>query len=181
MPFIITPQYVGVGTAYSHTRRALEFTEKTDVYVAFGKTSSWPDDNVPPDPDPLATQVDEVVGYKKVTKNVLVVPDNAGTIEIYGVMWREVAQVDAYTELARHVWVQGQLNYDEFPVNIFYREIGIYTGLVREATDELANPGRTALLPAHVDDPGILEYIYNDKPIPRHLNRRDIINVVLTF
>jgi len=181
MPFVITPQFVGVGTIRSHVRRALEFTQKTDVYVSFGKTTSWPDDAIPPDPDPLAILIAEPVGYKKVTKNVLVVPDVAGPIEIYGLNWREVAGVDAYTESARHVWIQGQLNYDEFPTNISYRQLGIFTGLVREAADELANPGKTALLPAVVDDPGILEYIYNDRPIPRAVNRRDFINVILTF
>jgi hypothetical protein len=181
MALLITPQFIGVSTVSAHVRRAIEFTNLSDVYVALGKTTAWPDDNIPPDPDPEATDVLEPVGYKKLGKNVLVVPDIAGPIEIYGVTWREVAEVDAYTEKARHVWIQDSFNYDEFPTNISYRQIGLYSALVRESVDLLANPGRTALLPVHVTDPGVLEYIYNDKPIPRAVNRRVIVYMIITF
>ncbi len=187
MPLLLTPEYVGVSTVRAHVRRALEFTQKTDVYVAIGKTTPWDggnlggDDTNPPEPDADATALTEVVGYKKISQNTLVVPDDNGTIEIYGVKWRTVDANDAYTEKARHVWIQAQINYDELPVDISYRQIGIFSGLVRDPVDLAANPGRTVLLPVHVDDPGIIEYIYHDRPIPRALNRRDIINVVITF
>jgi hypothetical protein len=181
MAVLLTPQFIGVTTVSAHVRRAIDFTNQPEVYAALGKTSAWPDDNNPPDPDPEATAILEPIGYKKVSKNVLVVPDVAGDIEVYGITWREVAEVDAYTEKARHVWIQAAFNYDEFPTNVSYRQIGLFSNLVRESTDLIANPGRTALLPVHVTDPGVLEYIYNDKPIPRAVNRRDIVNLIITF
>jgi hypothetical protein len=178
MAVLLTPQFIGVTTVSAHVRRAIDFTNQPSVYAAIGKSTAWPDDNIPPDPDPEAVDITEPIGYKKVSKNVLVVPDDLGEIEVYGVKWREV---DAYTEKARHVWIQASFNYDEFPTNVNYRQICLFTNLVRESTDLLANPGRTALLPIHVTDSGVLEYIYNDKPIPRAPNRRDIVNIVITF
>lgn len=181
MPVLLTPQFIGITPLTAHIRRAVEFVERTDVYVAMAKTSPWTDDNAPPDPDPLTVDVTEPVAYKKPTKQTLLVPDATGPIEIYGVTWREVDTADAYTEKARHVWLQGEFVRDEVPTNISYRMIGVYSELQREPVDLAANPGRTLLLPVHVQDPGVLEYLYHDKPIPRRTNRRDQINIVIAF
>lgn len=178
MPLPVAPQYVGTATTFAHVRRALEFSQKEDVYAVIGKTSAWPDDNNPPTPDPETTVIPEALGYVKVQQNTLIVPDVAGPIELYQIKWRTVADVDAYTEKARHVWLQGEFQYDDVPVAVSYRMVGITTGLTKQP---LVPPLQTLLLPADVLDPGVLEYVYHDQPIPRAINRRDILNVIITF
>lgn len=189
MPLLSSPKYVGVSTESAHVRRALEFAQKTDIYIAIGKTSAWPDDVnlnpegdddfIVPNPDPTLTALPEVVGYVKANPVQLVVPDeDTFDVEVYGVKWRFVPEIDAYTEKARRVYLFGEIAYDALPVNISYRMVGAYSGLVK-ASGVLE--GQTILLPADVEDAGVLEYIYNDKPIPRALNRRDKVNVIISF
>lgn len=247
MPLLVAPAYTGITPVSAHVRRAIQFNQLPEIYVAIGKTSPWPDDATPPVPDPvqlaqtgtvdtvgtnvtgtgtaftafdvgrlifingevrqiatwtdastvtidsalsvdavgasfsMSPVVEEIVGFVKVQQNKLVVPDNAGPINVYGATWREVDPADAYKEQARRVWLQGEFAYDAVSTSISYRQVGIYSGLVRDPADLLANPGKTVLLPADVVDPGVLEYIYHDRPIPRALNRRDVLNVIITF
>jgi hypothetical protein len=189
MPLPVAPLFVGVTTIDGHIRRAMEFAARTDVWIAMARTvTPWPDDAANrtetdnnfavPIPDNLVRPfITEIEGYTKAQMD-LVVPDAAGPIELYGLNWRIVDPVDAYTENARHVWCRGQFRYNEVATNISYRQIGVVCNLV---TQPSVLPGQTILTPADVADPGIVEYFYNHRPKSRDVNQRDVLNTIISF
>jgi len=86
---------MSVATDAYHVSRALEFVQKNDLWVSFGKTSAWvpadgdpenPNDPAPPGitsdtnppiPDLSLVDLDEIVCYKKVSTKQLVNPDTS--------------------------------------------------------------------------------------------------------
>lgn len=178
---------MAVTTVRGHVSRALDFFARTDLYFAYGRTTAWPNDGqgrtegdpdfVVPVEDVTDTALDELVAYKKVEIKHLVVPDAAGTISYRAKKWRIVAEGDAATEGARWVYMQTVLAYDEVPLQD-YRQIGLYSRLVK---DGAVPGGQTALLPAEVTDPGILEVTDNRKPITRQLDQKEILELVIEF
>lgn len=51
-----------ITTATGHTARALRFYNESNIYIAFGKTSNWTNENSPPSPDSNARNIGMIVG-----------------------------------------------------------------------------------------------------------------------
>lgn len=65
-----------------HVSRALDFYNKSDIYLGLGKTTPWEEGESNP-PTPLNTDsLVEIAGYKKVESKFLVIPDDTGTGEL---------------------------------------------------------------------------------------------------
>jgi hypothetical protein len=170
--------------------RALQFLEQGGKYFSIGKLTVWTEDEVddfdserdyeqnPPEPKNTDTILD-ILGYKKVEFCSLVVPDNAaGTLEYRGTKWRIVNKEQAYSEGARWVYLSVELTYDELPVTVPYRQVGVHTGVQLR---EDVNPSKYAVLPEEVDDNGILEILDNRKPVYRDADVREKIKIILEF
>lgn len=178
---------MAISTISAHVSRALDFFRKDDIYFAIGRTSPWPDDSegrtemdvdfLPPAEEKDATDLDEVIGFKKVETIYLVVPDEEGEIVYENIRWRAVSPDNAYAEKARHVFIETTIRYDELPLG-FYRQIGVYTGLTRK---EEVSSAKFNLLPEEVEDAGVLEILSNRKPSNRQADQKETINLVIEF
>lgn len=89
----------------------------------------------------------------------------------------------ALVEGAKYVYVEGYLEYDRFPLQT-YRQLGLCTGVVP------SDPSVTDILrsaefnPSGVDEYsslGILEILDNRSPIPRDINMRELVSIIIEF
>lgn len=162
-------------TQNSHVASALRLLAASNKYIGVGRSTAWANESAPPSPDALATALEEPICYVPLTKATLVVQDNAGTLSFAGQTWREVANVDAYDEGAKRVYVEGRLEYDDAPLTTF-RQVGLFTGLVKAG-----GAGAGVLLPAAVTSPGVLEVLDNRTPTYRTADKVDIIGFMVQF
>lgn len=169
---------MAVSTIQAHVSRAIDFFNKKEIYFAIGRTTPWPDEDQPPAEDREATDVQEIIGFKKVEVKYLVVPDDVnGTIEYQNTKWRVVPLNQAYQEKARFVFLETTIRYDELPLGT-YRQVGVYVDLVR--ADGVPS-NKNNLLPEEVDDHGTLVIIDNRKFSNRQEDQKEILNVVIEF
>ncbi|WCS68734.1 hypothetical protein Goe19_00930 [Bacillus phage vB_BsuM-Goe19] len=168
---------MAITTIGAHVSRALDFFGKQDIYFAIGRTSPWEDDNNPPSPNSDMTSLDELIGFKKLDSIQLVVPDDSGTISYRESNWKPVAKEEAYTKKAKWVYIETTIKYDELPLG-FYRQIGVYTGLVIKKDVDL---GKTALLPDDVENAGVLEVVDNRKPSNRLEDQKEKLTMIIEF
>ena len=180
---------MSISTVAGHVSRAIDFYNNQNVYFGIGKSTSWSsdstpnssaltDDDNPPEPLPTDT-VQEIIGYKKVASKFLVYPDSQGQIACNGRKWKICTDLTKAVELgARWIYLASWLLYDELPTYTSYRQIGVYSGLVKKA--DVAE-GKTALLPTEVESPGVLQAIYHRKPVYRDDAQREQLISIITF
>lgn len=168
---------MAITTIGAHVSRALDFLGKQDIYFAISRTSPWEDDNNPPSPNSDTTSLDEIIGFKKLDSIQLVIPDTAGTISYRESNWKPIPKEDAYTQKAKWVYIETTIRYDELPPG-FYRQIGVYTGLVPK---DGVDPGKTALLPDEVANAGVLEVVDNRKPSNRLEDQKEKLTMIIEF
>ena len=130
------------------------------MYVVIGKTSPWTNETMPPAEDPTTNALQEIVGYKKVSKVSLCRPFIEGettslTTVTYGTNKFVLVPNDkAYTEKAMMVYIEAEITGAELPVGT-YRQMGIVTDLVPKDNT------KTALLPSEVSNSGTLQFFEN--------------------
>ena len=172
---------MAVTTLSGHVSRALDFYSKSNIFFSIGRTEAWEDEQKPPTPVNTDT-TEDVQGYKLVDSKFLVVPvlEDGKPYEISyrGTRWKIIPESDAVEFGARWVYIMSFINYDEFPVDLVYRQIGVWTNLQRA---EGIAAGKANLLPSEVESPGILEVIDNRKPTYRELDQREKLAVVIEF
>lgn len=178
---------MAVTTTLGHVSRALDFYDRDDVYFAYGRTTTWPNDsNGKAEGDPLfqpplesiqATTLEELVGYKKVEIKHMVVPDENGTIYYRQTKWKIVPKDQAKDQGARWVYISSTFAYDELPLED-YRQIGVFSRLVKKGS---VSAGKLNLLPADVQDQGILEVIDNRKVVTRQLDQKENVELIIEY
>lgn len=122
---------MAITTTRAHVSRALDFFNKNSIYFAIGKKTPWDDDtDTPPAPSVDASELQELIGFKKVESIHLVVPDDInGTISYRQSKWTVVSPDEAIEKGAKWVYLETTLRYDELPLG-HYRQVGLFTGLV---------------------------------------------------
>lgn len=118
-------KYIGVTTLGGHVSRAVDFQAKTGVYVVMGKRDSWGDDDLPPEPTPAKTVLDDPVVAKQATlqlvipvSQALVTANPSWTVATaYGQKWRVITPQQAYELGCRWVLVSASFDYNEAPVS----------------------------------------------------------------
>lgn len=169
---------MAITTLASHVNRAVSFYNNTSVYFCIGKSSTWVDDNNPPAPDPLATSVLEIIGYRQADTVQLVIQDNVnGTITYQGQKWSVVTTANAQSSGAKWVYVSTTIADTDLPLG-YYRQVGVYTGLTKANG---VGAGVKALTPAQVQTAGSLEVLDNRQPSNRLSNQRETISVIIEF
>lgn len=196
-----------VATYQSHTGKAINwFFNTNNLMFGIGRSTPWGekpgesggtvliDEKHPPYPSLDATEVEEIIGYKKINNKYFVVPDDTSVEPIVdGVKWRkiavqnpspdpEVAKAELIAlvkqEKARWVYMDCFLDPTDF-VGFTYRQIGIYSDLkiLPPATNSM-----TVFQPEHIQSgSGILEVVQNRSPITRQIDMRELVAVVLEF
>ena len=180
---------MAICTLKGHVSRALDFYHKNDVYFGIGHPSKWNEseidsfekdrdyDRYPPAPKNTDELID-VIGYKKVEARFMVVQDDTGSLEYRGTRWKIVEPSDAIKDGSRWVYISTELAYNELPVALPYRQLGVYSGL--KLKDDV-NSSLYAVLPDQVKDEGILEVLDNRKPVYRDSDVREKIKLILEF
>ena len=148
--------------------------------MGIGRTTPWDEGENNP-PTPVNTDsLQEVAGYKKVESKFLVIPDDTGTGELtyQNQRWKIVPYDQALEKGARWVYISTYVAYSEFPIDLVYRQIGVFTGLKVKPGVESSS---YALTPDQVSDPGIGEALDNRTPIYREADQREKLTMVIEF
>ena len=165
-------------TNTAHCARALSLVEQGNIYIGIGKTSPWTGENddgfVPPEPNPDATELDELIGMKKADRVVMVAPDEGGSIEYGGFKWKPLTVEEAFERKSRWVLVEVTIMYDELPPKA-YRQIGIFSRVKTVKGKE----GQLILLPEEIIDVGILEVLNNRKVVTRQTDTKDTYMMIV--
>ena len=170
---------MAITTTSGHGASAYNFFNVSEVYVGIGRTSPWDDELNPPAPDINDSELDELIGLKKVETRYMVVPDAAGSIIYRDTRWRPIsADIETIrNEGCKWVYIEAHINYDELPLSAF-RQVGIFSHITKA---DGVPVGQFNLLPSEVDDLGFLEVIDNRTVVTRQLDQRETITMVMEF
>ncbi len=150
---------MGITSYDAQVERALWIKAK-NLWIAIGRTTAWPTEQIPPSETPGTHDIDEPVAYHRPSVLSLARPvSSGGDVTFNGQQYAFVADVDAYTEYARFIYFKAVFDPIEDPGLPLtgFRQSCVYSGLVPAAGHE----SDQWLAPANVSDPGILEYIAN--------------------
>lgn len=244
-------------TSVAHVSRALDVFESETLYLGIGQQSAWADENAPATTIPTSLEINQIIGYKKVSDKYMVVPDPSGAITYRDSQWRiipanrfkfqlvsitsegsstitiqsyDATQLDSLTvgskvmlqdgiqegfqsvitnitgtgnqrvltvedeadqtygigtichwgivgELCRAVFLGTWVRFDELPLYP-YRVIGVFNRLTLAAG---VSSSTLALLPAQVEDPGLLEVVEFRKVTSRDIDQKEYISVIVEF
>lgn len=155
---------MAIATNNSRVYASLQLKNKQDsMYLVIGKTSPWTNEDAPPQADPNASTLQEVIGYKKVKKVSLCRSyfendESQYPIIEYGVnKFTLIPDEKAYQEKAFMVYVESEVIGSELPLGTF-RQVGLHTDLVPKT-----GVTKDALLPSEVTNAGILQVFDNRK------------------
>lgn len=166
-----------INTNGSHVSRALDFYNKDSIYFCIGKSAAWPDETTPPDPSITATDISEIIGFKKVEVKQLVIPDPDGTITYRSSKWSVVSPANALAQGAKYVYLKTVIQYNDLPVG-YYRQVGLYSNLIPAVG---VPAGQYNLLPSEVANRGILEALDNRIAAYHALDGRDTLSIIIQF
>ncbi|AII28067.1 virion structural protein [Bacillus phage Bobb] len=158
---------MAISTTKSHIADAIQLQAKYEsAYLVIGKSTAWTDEENPPEEVADVETVQEVIGYKKVKNFSLARPLATGedeetvgfpVVSYRDQKWALVPVSKAYEEKARWVYIEAEIQPDEFP-NGEYRQVGIHVDLVPKNGLTKQN-----LLPSEVTDVGTLRFYENRK------------------
>jgi len=148
----------------------------TNVWGAIGRTAAWPNELDPPAEVVGTVAIDTPIGYKKILTKQLVVQDAGGAIQFKNQNYTLVDPADAFDQNVVRVFLEFSFDYDEVPLSSF-RQIGIYSGLVPTAGNELA----LVLLPSQVANAGGLIYYDNRLKEDRFIDKKNILRRIIQF
>lgn len=171
-----------ITTTVGHVSRAISFYELQSVYFALGKQTPWSDDEHDPDfkpplPSVDATDLDELIGMKRVDVKSLVVPDPDGTVVYRDQTWRKVSIEEAIELGAHWVYLEATIDYEDLPA-VAYRQIGVYSRVTLNS-DTASN--KKILLPEDISNTGILEILDQRKVVTRNEDSRDTFSMIVEF
>lgn len=161
----------------SSTARCFDLLRNT-LWLCIGKSTPWSEEDSPPQPNNLVTEVSEPILYKRITDKYLVkeVPSN-GDFYVSGYWYKVLSESEARAEKANYVLLTTTLTFEEVGDNVVFRQVGIYSYLKPKQGFENA----TLLTPDQVDDPGFLEWISNREPIYIQPEQMQTFYIVLAF
>jgi hypothetical protein len=163
---------------------AMAIKEKT-MFLAVGRGDpNWGDD-APPAENGESTALLSEIGRKSLFRNLFVVPDTNGDIEVptsitpdgnggYDVTVVKYAQSVSPT---RYLYVEFKLDYTD-AVNTTIRELGLYVGAALKST---LPQGQTWFRAEDFDDEGLLFEIEHRQPYIRVVNQRPVFSWVIAI
>jgi hypothetical protein len=96
------------------------------------------------------------------------------TLEVDGIYYDKVADVNADASRPVHLYVQFRIEPDELPL-VTYRQVGIFVDLVPTE----GNSNKSVLLPSEVATTGRLVYLENSTAVVRQVETRHVFETVL--
>lgn len=169
-----------ITTTMGHVSRAISFQELPNVYFGIGRTTPWDGEDEPEFSAPLpsvdATELDELIGLKKVDMKSLVVPDEDGTIVYRDRTWRRISAEEAIQLGAHWVYIEASILYDELPASA-YRQIGVFSRVQPKPSIS----STSILLPNEIESTGVLEILDQRKVVTRNIDSRDTFSMIIEF
>lgn len=154
---------MGITSYDAQVERALWIKTKS-LWIAIGRTTPWPNENLPPAEAPGDSAIAETISYVRPSVISLARPvSSGGDATISRQQYLFVADADAYTQYARFIYFKALFDPAEtpgLPLNTF-RQSAIFSGLTPAAGHE----NDQWLIPADVAATGILEYSANHAPV----------------
>lgn len=167
----------GVATYEGRIKRALNMKTDSVLWCAVGHTAVWPGEPDPPDEDPATTAIDTPIVYVKPSSvSLCKAVESGGDVTIEGQQYEFVADVDAYTEGARFLYLTTTFDPDIHPYANF-RQFGVYSDL----TPSVGHENDDWLAPANVDDDGVLEIYENHTVKSFGPGETRVIEIVIEF
>lgn len=174
---------MAIETLASHVLVAKMYKDNVSkMWYAIGRTTPWSNEEVPPQEVETTTNIDSIIGFKKVTVAHLVrkMEDNettdSNTIEYKSQRWQIIADADALSKGARYLYTETTFDVNELPSGM-YRQVGVYYGLVKNDTSST----KVALRPNEVKDVGILLHYDNRRSQRYDENVRIIEKSLMKF
>ena len=169
---------MAVTTLSGHVCRAIDFFNNNAVYIGVGRQTAWKDENKPDAPKVNMTEIEEPIGFKKVEKKYLVVPDDTnGTIIYRDGKWTIIPVSEAFSRVARWVYIECTLNYDEIPLGV-YRQVGVLSELGKASG---VADTKNALAASEVASQGHLLVVDNRIPTTRQKYQRETLSFIIEF
>lgn len=167
---------MAVGTIMSHVARAKSFVSLArEMYFCLSKPTPWGTPDNPPVPSQDATVLTEPIGYRKVQRAYLVIPDENGELTDKTGNWKIVNVDDAFTSKARHVYIETTIDYSKMPVKE-YRQVGIYSSIILVPDTSTTQYWYS---PQEVSSTGVLELYENCTVSTRLVDESEVISVVV--
>ena len=166
--------------------------------------SGWSVDSTGSEVVPLPSlntyDLDNIIGFKRVSTINFVIPDNNGNLSVGGVTWSKINSDSldeltrlAYVKKSRWIYVDAELTTSEF-ANRTYRQVGLYSNLKVDTT-VVSDPGsKTIFLPSEIKKvektvslydnrvyDGILEVYQNKSTTTRSSEYKEMFAWVLEF
>lgn len=175
-----------ITTTAGHVSRAILFQQMPYIYFGLGRSSPWDgeleaaengEEFSSPLPSVDATNLDELIGMKRVDVKALVIPDEEGTVVYRDRVWRKISPEEAIQKAAHWVYLEASIYYDELPARA-YRQIGIYSMVT---LNDGVPENKSVLLPDDIKSTGILEVLDNRKVVTRNEDSRDTFSMIIEF
>jgi hypothetical protein len=150
----------GISSYDACVKRALHAKQNCTFWSVLGRTTAWPDEEIPPGETPASHNVDEPICYVKADTVRLCKPVSSdGDITVNLQQYAFVEDEDAYSEGARFIYIHCEFSVEEFPALPYgvYRQHGLLSDLIPTAGHE----NDQWLAPVNVQNPGVLEYWNN--------------------
>lgn len=130
------------------------------MYLVIGRPDAWSNEQAPPEPTENTTKLDDTIGYKKITRAVLVRPEkdsdsNRETVSYGNKSWTVIDEEEAISEGAKWVYFESKVVGDELPTGT-YRQAGIAIDV-----EPKTGNGKQALLPGDLESAGTLMFYDN--------------------
>lgn len=162
-------------TIQSYVENALRIKEQAEkTFLALGKTSPWENENTPPVADEALTDLEDLVGFKRMDVVSLCkeLPEGATTsyptVKYRGMTWKLVPDADAHYEEAYHVYFSCKVEENDLPSGE-YRQVGVYTNVSSQ---------KAILLPGDLDLEDRTLFFYDNR---ERFNRTDRVTVTESF
>ena len=148
--------------------------EKNKIYLAIRKKTPWNNENIPPMPEEEADDLEEIIGFKKMSTVSLCRPMRDGETTVHpkvkylGKTWVLVPEDKAQEEEAFHVYFSVRINPEDMPLGE-YRQVGVYTGI---------EEGKEIYIPSDKEVKNRILYFYDNR---RQFNRTEKVRVTESF
>lgn len=143
-----------------------------NAYIALGRTQVWSDEDRPPNENPGVDHLEQLIGYKKVSK-MSVARQKKGnenldypTVQYKDSTWYLIPSDQAYKENASWLYIEAIIEPGDFGDGT-YRQVGLYFG-VKPKKGKTAS----ALKPTDLSDKGILQVYENKQRVSLEQNTK---------
>ncbi len=170
---------MAVITLNSRTQRTYDLAQK-NLYIGFGQTSAWSNENIPDAPDPSDTLLDELNFIARVENIKYVKPDPGGSIVYRDTNWLEVAEENIFTENIINLYLDVLLDYDNYPL-ISFRAIGLLENPTWMNVDIETDCTEQEYDVGDLHSQGVLHYIDNRLVTHRSISQKEKVSIILEF